>query len=240
MCLIDLATLYKSQNKLLEAEKLCQEGLKLQKKVLYKSHPYVAYTMRTLGAIYLEQGNHEKATEALENAMNIMLESHSKNDKALAPFWVDFAVLLTAKGDYEEAESYYNKAMSLINISYGPDHLYTANVLASIANLYILQGRQDEAEELIDRSIAKQESIYGSDHHLIAPSWLTKARICYSKGKYTNSEKLFEKVLTSVKKSGNMALFAKLEQSVNDIRANTQSISRPVAIAVDKNLKTKR
>lgn len=240
MCLIDLATLYKSQNKLFDAENMCEQGLKLQKKVLYQSHPYVAYTLRTLGSIYTEQGNYIKATNAMEKAMAIMLESHTENDKALAPFWVDIAAILVAKGDYKEAESYYNKAMAFINISYGPDHLYTANVLGSVAKLYTLQGRHDEAEELIDRTIAKQESIYGPEHHLVAPSWLTKARICHAKRNYANSEKLFEKALTSVRKSGNMALFTKLEQSVEEIRTNKQTISRPVAIVVDKDLKITR
>jgi tetratricopeptide (TPR) repeat protein len=240
MCLIDLATLYKNQDKLLDAEKMCEQGLKLQEKVLYKSHPYVAYTLRTLGSIYEEQGNYRKATNAMEKAMAIMLESHSENDKALAPFWVDIASILVAKGDYKEAESYYKKAMTLINSSYGPDHLYTANVLGSVAKLYSLQGRHDEAEKLIDRTIAKQESIYGPEHHLVAPSWLTKARICHAKRNYAHSEKLFEKALTSVRKSGNMALFTKLEQRVEEIRAGKQSISRPVAIAVDKDLKTTR
>jgi len=82
MCLIDLGTLYKSQNKLLEAEKLCEQGLKLQEKVLYKSHPYVAYTLRTLASIYLEQGNYIKAENTMDKAMDIMLESHTKNDKS--------------------------------------------------------------------------------------------------------------------------------------------------------------
>ena len=124
--------------------------------------------------------------------MAIMLESHSENDKALAPFWVDIASILVAKGDYKEAESYYKKAMALITISYGLDHLYTANVLGSVAKLYTLQGRYDEAESLIDRTIAKQESIYGPEHHLVAPSWLTKARFCHAKRNYAHSEKLFE------------------------------------------------
>jgi tetratricopeptide (TPR) repeat protein len=240
MCLIDLATLYKSQDKLLDAEIMCEQGLKLQEQVLYKSHPYVAYTLRTLGSIYSEQGNYIKAANAMENAMAIMLESHTENDKALAPFWVDIAAIFVAKGDYKEAESYYNKAMAFINISYGPDHLYTANVLGNVAKLYTLQGRHDEAEVLIDRTIAKQESIYGSEHHLVAQSWLTKARICHAKRNYANSEKLFEKALNSVRKSGNMALFTKLEQRVEEIRTGKQSLSRPVAIAVDKELKTTR
>jgi len=232
MCLIDLAILYKNQNKLLDAEKMCELGLKLQKKALYENHPYTAYTLRTLGSIYREQGKYGKAGAALDEAMAIILDSHTENDKALVPFWVDIAALLVAQGDFKEAESYYQRAMTLINSSYGPDHLYTANVLGGVAKLYILQGRYDEAEELIDRTIATQEKIYGHNHQLVAGSWLTKARVCYAKGNYVRSEKLIEKALSAVRKSGNIAIFTKLERRVKDIRASKQTTSSPVVKAI--------
>ncbi|HUU19578.1 MAG TPA: tetratricopeptide repeat protein [Sedimentisphaerales bacterium] len=232
MCLIDLATLYKNQNNLLDAEKMCKLGLELQKKALYEKHPYVAYTFRTLGAIYQEQGKYDKAGSALDEAMAIMLDSHTENDRALVPFWVDIAGLLVAKRDFEEAESYYHRAMALINISYGPEHLYTANVLGSVARLYTLQGRYDEAEELIDRTVATQEKIYGPDNHLIAPSWLTKARVCQAKGDHVRSETLIQKALSAVRKTGNTAIYTKLEQRAEEIRAGGQTTSGPVAKAV--------
>jgi tetratricopeptide (TPR) repeat protein len=165
-----------------------------------------------------------------------MRDSHTENDKALIPFWVDTAVLLTAQGNFAEAESYYHKAITLINSSYGPDHLYTANVISGVARLYAKQGRYDEAEELIDRSIAIQEKIYGPDHHLIAPSWLTKARLCQAKGHYVRSEKLIEKALASVRKTGNIGIFTKLEQRAKEIRASKQNVSGPVAKAVDNEI----
>jgi len=212
LCFIDLATLYKYQNKLADAEKMCEMGLKLQKENLYENHPYVAYTLRISGSIYKEQGKYRQARAALDKAMVIMHESHKDNDKALAPFWVDFASLLVAKGDLEQAEGYYQKAITLINSSYGPDHLYTANVLGGVAKLYALQGRYDEAEKLIDHTIATQERIYGPDNHLIAESWLTKAKVCRAKGDYVRSEKLIEKAqLSEVRKAGHPAMFAKLE-----------------------------
>ncbi len=232
MCRIDLATLYKNQNKLLDAEKMCELGLKLQERALYKNHPYIAHTLRTLGSIYQEQGRYRKARSALDKAMAVMLDSHTENDKALVPFWVDIAGLLVAKRDFKEAEGYYQRAMTLINNSYGPDHLYTANVLGSVARLYTLQGRYDEAEELIDRTVATQEKIYGPDNHLIAPSWLTKARVCQAKGNYVRSEKLIEKALSAVRKTGNKAIYAKLERRVEEIRASSQTTSGPVAKAV--------
>ncbi len=240
MCLIDLATLYKNQNKLLDAEKMCELGLKLQEKALYKNHPYIAHTLRILSSIYQEQGRYRQARSALDKAMAVMLDSHAENDRALVPFWVDIAGLFVAQGKFEEAEGYYHRAMTLINISYGPDHLYTANVIGGIAKLYTLQGRYNKAEELIDRTIATQEKIYGTDHHLIAGSWLTKARVCHAKGNYVHSEQLIKKAMASVRKTGNMAIFTKLEQRAKDIRAGKQGVSGPVAKVVDSKISTPR
>ncbi len=233
MCFIDLAILYSNQGKLVDAEKMCESGLHLQKKVLYKNHPYVAYTWRTLSSIYQEQGRYHQAKSALDKAMAIMLDSHSADDKAMAPFFVDIAKLLVAQGEFEQAESYYQRAMVLINNSYGPDHLYTANVLGSIAKLYTLQERYAEAEKLINRAIATQEKIYGPDHHLIAPSWLTKAKVCQVKGDYAQAERLIKKALVAVEKTGNAAAFAKLERSAEEIRASRQLTYGPIAKATE-------
>ena len=233
MCLIDLATLYTYQKKLIDAEEMCQSGLRLQEKVLYKNHPYLAYTLSTLGSIYCKQGKYHQANSALDEAIAIMLDSHSADDKAMAPFFVDIAKLLVAQGNFEQAESYYQKAMLLINSSYGPDHLYTANVLAGIAKLYTLQERYAEAEELINRAVAVQEKIYGSDHHLVASSWLTKAKICQVKGEYAQAEKLVNRALVAIEKSGNAAAFAKLQQDAKEIRSSKQVAYCPIARATE-------
>jgi len=233
MCLIDLATLYKNQGRLLDAEKMCQLGLDLQKKVLYKNHPHLAYTLSILSSIYYEQDKLNQAWSALDDAMTIMHDSHSPDDKAMAPFFVDIAKLLVTQGDFEEAENYYQKAMDLINNSYGPEHLYTANVLCSVAKLYTMQERYDEAEKLIDRVITVQEKIYGSEHHLIAPSWLTKAKICQVKGEYAQAEKLINRALVAIEKSGNAAAFTKLQQDIKEIRVSRQVAYAPTAGTIE-------
>jgi tetratricopeptide (TPR) repeat protein len=232
LCLIDLAWLYRNQGKLADAEKICKLGLKLQEKVYYKNHPYVAYTLRILSSIYQGQSKYHQAKTALDRAMVIMQASHSPDDQVIAPFLVDTAELLVAQGDFEKAESYYQKAMVLIKNSYGPNHLYTANVLASMAELFALQGRYDKAEELIDCAVATQERIYGPDHHLIAPTWLTKAEVCYAKGNYTHAEQLIEKALSTVKKTGNMDKFTELERRAEEIRVGRHVASGgPIAKA---------
>jgi tetratricopeptide (TPR) repeat protein len=218
MCFIDLATLYTYQGKLIDAEEMCKSGLELQKRTLYKNHPYLAYTSRTLSSIYYEQGEYSKAKSALDESVVIMLDIHSADDKAMAPFYVDMAKVLVAQNNLEQAESYYQKAMLLINTSYGPNHLYTANVLADIAKLYTLQGKYAEAEELINRAIAVQEKTYGFNHHLVSASWLTKAKICQEKGNFIQAEQLINKSLAALEKSGNTAAIAKFQKAAKDIR----------------------
>ena len=233
MCLIDLATLYKNQNKLVDAEKMCELGLKLQEKVLYENHPFLAYTLSTLSSIYCEQGKYDQARSSLDSAMAVMLDSHTADENAMAPFFVDFAKLYLVQNALEKAESYYRKAMDLINNSYGPNHLYTANVLADVAKLYTMQKRYPEAEELINRAVTVQEKIYGSDHHLIAPSWLTKAKICQAKGEYAQAERLISRALVAVEKSGNVAAFSKLQQDAKEIRIIKQVAYAPTARTIE-------
>jgi tetratricopeptide (TPR) repeat protein len=217
MCLIDLATLYTYQEKLVDAEEMCKSGLELQKITLHKNHPYLAYTSRTLSSIYYEQGEYSKAKSVLDDAVVIMLDNPIVDDQAMAPFFVDMARILVAQGNLEQAENYYQKVIPVINACYGPDHLYTASVLADVAKLYFLQERYAEAEKLINQAIAIQEKIYGSDHHLISASWLTKAKICQKQGNFVQAEQLINKSLAALEKSGNAAALEKFQKAAKDI-----------------------
>jgi tetratricopeptide (TPR) repeat protein len=229
LCMTDLAYLYKNQNKLADAEEMCKLGLKLQQKVLYEKHPYVAYTLRTLSSIYKEQGRFDEARAALDKAVDIMLDCHTEGDSVFIPFWVDIATLLVAQGDFETAEGYYQKAMPLINNNFGSDHLYTARVLTNIAEFYILQERYSEAETSIDRALAIQQKVYGTKHHLTIPALLIKAKICQAKEDPDQAEKLFQEALAAVEKTGNLTKIVTLKKRVAEIRESLKAGYTPVA-----------
>lgn len=234
LCLIDLAWLYTKQGRFAEAEKMCKSGLKLQKKAYCENHPYVAYTLRNLASIYQEQGKYNQATSALDRAMAIMLDYHTPQDPIIAPFQVDIAKLLVEQRKFTEAQTRYHKALDIINKSYGPEHLYTAGVLGNLARLYTLQGRYSKAEALITKTLRAQEKVYGADHHFLAPAWLTMADICKAKGENAQAEKLIQKALAAVKKTGNDAAIAKLQQRATEILATKQVAFAPVAKKVVK------
>ena len=50
-CMIDLAYLYKNQDRLIEAQVLCRSGLELQEQIYHEDHLYVAYTLRILNRV---------------------------------------------------------------------------------------------------------------------------------------------------------------------------------------------
>jgi len=222
LCMIDLAYLYFNQNRLDEAEQLCITGLNLQEKIYTKDHPYVAYTLRTLGAIYRDQGKFAQARATINKAITIMLACHPADEPVMAPFKIDMAELAVAEGDFEKAENYYLQALDLIGSSYGKDHLYTANVLGGLAELYTTQGRFTEAEPLINHARAVQEIVYGSEHYLVAPAWLTTAKICQAKGDYLEAERLLHRAAAAVEKTGDMTASAKLQQRIGQIRGQKQ------------------
>jgi tetratricopeptide (TPR) repeat protein len=236
LCLLDLAYIYTSVDRYAEAEQLCKLGLSLQKKVYYDKHPFVAYTMRTLAAIYQGEGKIAEGKEVLQQAMDIMLESHPADDAVMAPFHVDFAKLLAAEGKLTEAEEYYDKALELIDRSYGPEHLYTAAVKGSVAELYTQQGRYEEAEALIDKSQAIQEKFYGKDNHLVAGVWLTRAKICRAKGNAGEADVLIEKARNAIQKAGNAQEIARLERQIVSVLQVGPDTKQSVARIFDSSM----
>ena len=203
--LIDLAYLYKDIGKFEDAESMCSLGLRLQEKVYYKDHPYIAYTLRILSDIYQGQGRYTEAQLTLDRAMDVMLKSHPADEPVMAPFLVDKAKLLAAQNDFAESEIYYQKALNLINNSYGPDHLYTATVLGNVASLYVQQERYAEAEALITRTLEIQEKVYGPNHRFLAPTWVTMSKIYKARGDDAKAQELLQKAATAMENNQYLA-----------------------------------
>jgi len=202
VCMIELAFLYEKQGRLVEAEQMCRGSLKLQASIYYEGHPYIAQSLRILSSIYKESGKYELSLAAMDKALNIMLQSHLADDKAMAPFYVDYAKLLAVKGDLAQSQAYYLKAQDILETTYAPDHLYMANVKASVARLYTLQGKYGQAQSELNQALAVQQRVYGSNNQLLAPTWLSLAANCQEKQDYSQAERLLSKTLAVVDTKG--------------------------------------
>jgi tetratricopeptide (TPR) repeat protein len=216
-CLIDLVWVYKNQGRLLEAEKTCLLGLKLQQQIYYKDHPYIAYTLRILGSIYQAQGRYSQAGETLDKAMTIIRKCHSADDPVIASFEVDTARLLVAEGRFSEAEAKYERSLRFISNYYGEDHLYTAGVLSDIAKLYYLQGKYEEAQQLLNCAMDIQQQVFGQGHRLLVPNQLTMARIYQARGESNRAEQLLTDALAV--EQGNPSYYEPLKGEIYTVLA---------------------
>ncbi len=233
MCLIDTACLYKKQNKFANAEKMCEEGLELQRKFLYEKHPYIAYTLRILSSIYREQGKLYQARSALDKATVIMRSCSTEDDYAMVSLEVDTAKLLVAQGDLVQAESSYRHVLSVIN-KYSPDHFYKARVLEDLAELYLLQGRYAEADPLISQALSMKEKVYGAEHRFLVSSLFIKASIEREKGNHATSEKFIQRALATVKTTKNITRIIEVQQRAEEIRTDKIIAKKLVVKAVDR------
>jgi len=232
MCLIDTACLYKKQNKLTSAEKMCEQGLELQQKLLCKNHPYTAYTLRILSSIYREQNKLYQARSVLEKATTIMRSYHTEDDYAMVSLEIDTAKLLVVQGRLKEAESHYSHILATIN-KYSPDHFYKASILEDMAELYLQQGKYTEAEPLIDQALSMKEKVYGSEHHLLVAALFIKAGVEREKGNYAESENFIQRALAIAEKSENITKIVESQQHAKEIRFGKAVTDKAVAKAVN-------
>lgn len=216
-CYGDLAYLYRNLGDYERSEKMCKEGLRIQKLAYFDTHPYVAYSLKTLSGIYRDQRKFKEAENSLTEAFAIMLDTHGPDEHSMAPFYVEFAKLHAEKRDFALAEQYYNKSLTLIYKSYGPEHIYTAGVLNNAAEYYILCGKFNKAKTLADQALSIQEKVYGNDHHLLTSTWLTLATISQAHGNDIAATTLINKAFTAVTKTGDTIAIAKLNRKLAEI-----------------------
>lgn len=230
-CYTDLAYVYMNTGKLDEAETMCKAGIKLQLQAYCATHPYVAYSLKTLSTIHRRQHQFDNAARAIEKAVEIMLVTHSADEQSIAPFYVEQAELFTEQGDHTQAEKLYERAMLLINGSYGKEHLYTARVMGSFAEMYAQSRQYEKAESVIDSALTIQENILGSDSHLLAPAWLTKARILLATGQETKAKLLIKKALTTVERNGDTATTLRVNDRIQEILSDKHNGYKTIAKA---------
>jgi len=218
LCLIDLGTVCGYEGLLSQAAEKFEEGVELQKKALFDTHPYVAHTLRMLSDIYRRQDNLQQAEAVLSQSVRIMLDNCDLHSKEMAPFILESAKLQFAKGQTEDALANYRTALDIYEQSYGTQHLMTANVLEDMALAYMAQKDAEQAGQLMSASLAIKSKIFGRYHSGLIDSWLTMARICKYQGQPERCEYYLAKSTETASSSRNAITMARVYEQANQIR----------------------
>ncbi len=225
LCTLDLAVVYQNRDRLVEARDLFVEGVALQRRTLWKHHPYIAYSLRMLADVYRQMADFDAAGCTLDEAIALLGRTHLPDDPAMWMFQVDRAKLLMDQNLLDEAQAILDPAVEALRNAYGSDHPCTADVLRDRAVLRLRQGRWHEARDDIDESRRFQE--HGLDVYAmtLVPAWLIEVPVYYAAGPDAKAESCLLQVLEAVGEDHDVVQGAGLREKIARIGTEAQYAS---------------
>ncbi len=192
-----LATFYGESDNYEEASKILDQALLASRKKYDNRDIEYGRELEKIANLQISIGVYDKATDNLEEAIDIMTESKVEESGAyLAGALITEAKLLSIKGEFDEAED---------NI-YNSDRLQNRSVLTlatsgldyedDLGGLYLNIGRYTDAEKVLSESLKEKTAQFGvASRHLNSPLILN-AKLNLIKGDYTEAEQLSRKANT--------------------------------------------
>lgn len=154
----DLAVMYATAGKPLEAELLFTRALAIGEKGLGKDHPGVGATVQNLGILYATQRKYEQAEPLLKRALAISLKEYGVQHPHTALTLKTLSSFYAIQGDLGEAEHLIQKSLAILEKSHvrqgDPQLVATLEVFAAILRN---TNREQEAQDVERRLRASQD-----------------------------------------------------------------------------------
>ncbi|MDK2745415.1 MAG: tetratricopeptide repeat protein [Nitrospira sp.] len=147
----NLAVLYGTQNREVEAEPLLQRALAINEKALGWQHPAVALTLQNLGIIYAAQGNFSEAHDVLRESLGISLLVFGTTHPRIGSTLRTFATVYALEGNFQEAKRLAANSISVFEHALGERHPETTLSMEMMIKLLSIMHREPEAEQLKSR-----------------------------------------------------------------------------------------
>jgi len=147
----NLAVLYGTQNREVEAEPLLQRALAINEKAFGWQHPAVALTLQNLGIIYAAQGNFSEAHNVLSESLGISLLVFGSTHPRIGSTLRTFATVYALEGDFQEAKRLAASSISVFERALGERHPETTLSMEMMITLLSIMHREPEAERLESR-----------------------------------------------------------------------------------------
>ncbi|KIC76879.1 hypothetical protein DB41_DZ00010, partial [Neochlamydia sp. TUME1] len=158
-------------------------------------NPQDSEVLSTLGIIYRQQGNLDKAAEYCDKALALNLNLYDENDPRMASCYANVGQTYKEQGNLDKAAEYYNKALALDLNLYGENNPQVASCHANIAQIYKEQGNLDKAAEYCNKALAVHLSFFGKNHLSVAIYYSNLGGIYEEQGKLDEAVEYSNKAL---------------------------------------------
>lgn len=153
--------------------------------------------LEKIAGLQINIGEYEKATENLEGAIEIMIETNTPEAFAsLSSAYITKAKLLSIKGEYDEAEEHIYDSEDLKEEGALTVDVAGLSFQDDLGGLYTNIGRYGDATELLEESLKEKTNQFGSSSRHLNKTLVLNARLNLIKGDYTGSEQQARKANT--------------------------------------------
>jgi tetratricopeptide (TPR) repeat protein len=196
-----LASLYRAQGRLGEAEPLYRRSLSVLEAALGPEHPEIGGVLNDLASIYDTQGRYAEAEPLYRRVLDIAQKAI--RNKALPQSYPDLARTMNklanlyyAQQRYSDAEPLFKTLLAFREQTLGPDDHNVGAALNNLAAVYEAQGRYKEAEPLYRRALEIAQKNLPEGHPDIATSLDNLAALLRAQDRYAEAESLFKSSLS--------------------------------------------
>lgn len=161
-----------------------------------------AFALDALASV-LEDGfaRHDESEALRRRALQVAEKAFGPDDRRLATYLNNFAILLRNTNRPEEAEPLYRRALALAEKNFGPEDPKVATYLSNLALTLKVMDRFEEAEPLLRRAVDIGEKAFGPDHPSMAVKLNNLARLLDDRRQFAEAEPLMRRALAIEEKS---------------------------------------
>lgn len=191
----NLASLYQSMDRLMDAELLLLRALKIHEKKLGPEHPEIARDLIGLAKLYQSINRSAEAEPFLQRALKINEQISGPEHPNVVKYLKDLADLYQAMNRPMDAEPLLQRALKIDEASFGPESPKVVLCLSKLADVYQATNRLAEAERLSQRVVTIFEAIYGKEHPLVGAALRDLAQFYEDANRLAEAEPLRQRSL---------------------------------------------
>lgn len=162
-------------------------------------HFYVTRSLDTLGLIYFQKSDYNKAIDSFKRAIEIERGQSRYTNKETIDMVINLANSYEKLGKYDRAEDQYKEAIR----TFSHNNFIVANYINMLGSLHVKQGDYISAESLYINSLRKLQAIYGIDNPMTINSLIGLGSLYKAKKDYYSSSGYYKQALKILSKPGN-------------------------------------
>jgi serine/threonine-protein kinase len=170
------------------AREMLEQGSDSIRTELHDQPIIQARLTHTIGHVYLELGQIQKALDHFQQELDIRTEHDPSASREMAENLKLLAISLMFDGRYDEAEPLFRRALDMFRTVLGDDHEDTATCMRDLGRVLHYQDRLDEAEPLYERALAIHRARLGRVHRDVGRSLFNLAAIRRETGRLDRAE----------------------------------------------------